>query len=83
MPVEGAFAEEAPGADDAPEDTAVEVDARDGAGEAVDSFRRADPRDVGEHPVQNGDLGDAGDEGGDHLDGEEDFRGDFHVVAQL
>ena len=81
MPVKGAFAKEAARADDATEDTAVEMNARDGAGETVDSFRRADAGDVDEHPVQDGDLSDAGDEGCDHLDGEEDFGGDFHVVA--
>lgn len=81
--VEGVFAEEAVGADDAPKDAAVEVDARDGAGEAVDGVRGADVRDVGEHPVQDGDLDEAGDEGGGELDFEEEFGGDFHVVAQF
>ena len=80
-PVEGSLAEEAPGADDAPEDAAVEVDPGDGAGEAVDGVWAADARDVGEHPVQDGDLDEARDQGGGDLDLEEEFRGDLHVVA--
>lgn len=35
MPIEGVRAKEAGGTDDAPKDTAVEVDACDWAGEAV------------------------------------------------
>lgn len=49
--VEGGGAEEAVGADDAPEDGAVEVHAGDGAGEAVDGRGVAEGGDVGEHPV--------------------------------
>ena len=59
--VEGAGAEKAVGADDAPEYGAVEVHAGDGACEAVDCFGSADVGDVGEHPVENADLDDAGD----------------------
>lgn len=81
--VKGAFAEEAARTDDAPEDAAVKVDTRNGAGEAVDGFGRADARDIDEHPVEDGDLGDAGDEGGGHLDGEEELGRDFHVVAEF
>ena len=80
-PVEGAFAEAALRADYAPEDTAIEVDAGYGACEAVDCLRGADVGDVGEHPVQDADLDDAGDEGGGYLHFEEEFRGDLHVVA--
>ena len=40
------------------------MDAGDGAGEAVDGVGGADVGDVDEHPVQDGDLDDAGDEGG-------------------
>ena len=54
-----------------------------GAGKTVDGFGRADVGDVAEHPIQDSDLGDAGDEGGDHLDFEEEFGGDFHVVAEF
>ena len=43
--------EAAAGPHDAPEDAAVEVDAGDGAGEAVDGVGVADGGDVGEHPV--------------------------------
>lgn len=81
--VEGAGAEEALRADDAPEDAAVEVHAGDGAGEAVDGFGGADFGDVGEHPVQDADLDDARDEGGGDLDLEEEFGGDLHVVAEF
>ena len=79
--VEGAFAEETVRADDAPEDAAVEVHAGDGACEAVDGFRGADVGDVGEHPIQDADLDEAGDEGGGDLDFEEEFRRNLHVVA--
>ena len=67
-PVEGALAEKALRSDYAPEDGTVEVDAGYGACEAVDCFRSADVGDVGEHPVQDADLHDAGDEGGGYLD---------------
>ena len=55
----------------------------DGAGEAIDGVVSAEGRDVDEHPVQDGDLGERRDESGGQLDGEESFRGDFHVVAQF
>ena len=57
------------------------MDAGDGAGEAVDGVRGADVRDVGEHPVQGGDLDEGGEEGRGQLELEEQFRGDLHVVA--
>ena len=79
--VEGVLAEEAVRADDAPEDGAVEVHAGDGADEAVDCLGGAEVGDVGEHPVEDADLDDAGDEGGGDLDFEEEFGRDFHVVA--
>ena len=79
--VEGAVAEEALRADDAPEDGAVEVHAGYGAGEAVDRFRGADAGDVGEHPVEDADLDEAGDERGGNLNFEEEFGRDLHVVA--
>lgn len=79
--VEGAGAEEALRAHDAPEDGAVEVHAGDGAGEAVDGGRGADVGDVGEHPVQDADLDEARDEGGGYLHFEEELGGDLHVVA--
>lgn len=81
--VEAFSAEEPCGADDAPEDAAVEVHAGDGAGEAVDGGGRAYAADVGEHPVEDADLGEAGGDGGGELDGEERARGDLGVVAQL
>lgn len=86
-PDEGAVdcrgAEELAGADDAPEDGAVEVHAGNGAGEAVDGLGGADAADVCKHPVEDADLGDGGDEGGDDLDEEHDARRDLHVVAEL
>lgn len=59
------------------------MDTRDGAGEAVEGFGGADVLDVGEHPVQDTDLGDGGDERGDNLDEEHDAGGDFHVVPEF
>lgn len=47
----------------------------------IDCVWRADVGDVIEHPIQDSDLSDAGDDGGDHLDFEEEFGGNFHVVA--
>ena len=82
-PVGGAAAEELAGADDAPQDGAVEVHAGDGAGKAVDGLRGADARHVLEHPVEDGNLGEGADDGGDHLDAEEDPGWDFHVVTEL
>ena len=69
--VEGARAEKAVGADYAPEYGAVEMHPCYGACEAVDCFGSADVGDVGEHPVEDADLDDAGDQGGDYLDFEE------------
>ena len=51
--------------------------------ETVDCVWRADVGDVAEHPIQDTDLSDAGDEGGDHLDFEEEFGWDFHVMAEF
>lgn len=86
-PYEGAigcgFSEEAGGADDAPEDAAVEVDAGDRTGEAVEGLWGADVGDVGEHPVEDGDLGEGGDYCGKELNVEEEAGGDFHVVSEF
>ena len=79
--VEGAFAEKALRADYAPEDGTVEVHAGYGTCEAVDCFGSAYFGDVCEHPIQDADLDDAGDEGGSYLDFEEQFGRDLHVVA--
>ena len=57
--VERAGPEEALGTYDAPQDTSVEVNACDGAVEAVDGFGGADAGDVVEHPVQDADLSQA------------------------
>lgn len=81
--VEGGRAEEAGGADDAPEDGAVEVDAGERAGEAVAGVGGAEGGEVAEHPVEDADLRQAGDQGGQHLDLEEEARGQLHVVAEL
>ena len=75
------MAEESLRANHAPEDGAVEMDTGDGAGEAVDCFRGADIGDIGEHPVENPNLDDTGDEGGGHLDFEEELGRYLHVVA--
>lgn len=61
--VEGARAEEAGGADDAPEDAAVEVDTGDGAGEAVHGMRCTDAGNKIEHPIENTDLRQTRDNG--------------------
>lgn len=81
--VGGSGAEELAWSDDAPEDRAVEVDARNGACEAVEGVGGADALDVGEHPVQHADLRDGRDEGGDDLDEEHESGRDFHVVPKL
>lgn len=57
--------------------------AGDGAGEAVDGLGRADAFDVCKHPVEDADLGDGGDEGGDDLDEEHDAGRDLHVVPEF
>ena len=59
------------------------MDACDGASEAVDGLRGADVGDVSEHPVQDGDLGEAGYKSGEHLDGEKKAGRDLHVVAEF
>ena len=69
--------------DNTPEDAAVEVHACERTGEAVNCFRCADAGDIFKHPVQDADLGDAGDNRGDHLDFEEETGWDFHVVAEF
>lgn len=81
--VDGFGAEELVWADDTPEDRAVEVDASDGAGEAIDGLRSTESLHVRKHPVENTDLSQRGHEGCDDLDGEENARGNLHVVAQL
>ena len=57
--------------------------AGEGAGEAVDGGWGAEVGDVGEGPVQDADLDDAGDEGGGQLDFEEELGRDLHVVAEF
>ena len=59
------------------------MDSRDRTSKAIDSLRRANARDVFEHPIQDTDLSDAGDESGDELDFEEKSGWDFHVMAQF
>lgn len=81
--VHGARAEELVDADDAPEDGAVEVDAGDGAGEAVEGGGGAESLDVDEHPVQDADLSNGGDQCRHDLDSEHDPGRDLHVVAEL
>lgn len=59
------------------------MDAGNGTGKTVDGFGSTDALDVGEHPVENADLGDGGDERGDDLDEEHDARWNLHVVAEF
>lgn len=79
--VELAGGEDAGGADRAPDYGGCEEDAAVGAGEVVWLVAGADGGDGGEGPVHHGDLDDRGPEAGEHLGGEGDSRGDFHVVA--
>lgn len=69
--------------DDTPEDTSVEMDASERTCEAVGGFLGADFGHVGEHPIQDANLGYGGNNGGDHLNYEEDSWRDFHIVAEL
>jgi len=82
-PVGGRGAEELVRPDDAPEDGAVEVDARERAREAIQRVGRADTRHVREHPVQHGDLRERREQRRGHLHGEERARRDLHVVPEL
>ena len=75
--------EELGGADHAPEDGTVEVDAGYRASEAVDGLGRADAGNVCEHPVEDRNLGERGHNRCHHLDFEEDPRWDFHVMPKL
>lgn len=79
--VQSISAEEALWSDDAPQHGAIEVDPRDGACETIDSFGGADARDGFEGPVEDGDLGQRRDDGGDELDLEEDAGRYRHVEA--
>lgn len=83
--VEGAWGEDALGADEAPDDGGVEEDAAVGAGEAVGLVLGADVFDgVGEEgPAEDGDLDEAGPDGGDGLGEEHGARGDLHVLAEF
>lgn len=67
-PVKRPFPKESMRADDAPENTAVEVYSRDRTGESVDSFRGADARNIGKHPVQDSNLRHTGHQRRSHLD---------------
>lgn len=77
------MAKEAAGPDDAPEDAPVKVDARNGTREAVESLWGADAGNVREHPVENADLRQRGDECGHHLYREKEAWGNLHVVAEF
>lgn len=67
----------------APKDTAIEVDTGEGADESIDCLRGADVWNIGEHPVQDEDLGDGRDNCGYHLDGEEGSWWYLHVMAEF
>lgn len=69
--IQRARREEAARHDGAPYHARVEVRAREGAGEAVGRQVRADVRDVGQGPVDDGDLRQGADEDADGLDEEE------------
>ena len=60
-------AEEFSWSDNTPKDAAIEVNASKRAGEAVNGLWRADIGNIGEHPVQDTDLSDGGDDRGRHL----------------
>lgn len=81
--VEGARPKKSLWSHHAPKDRAVEVDAGNGAGEAVDRFWGADPRDIGEHPVQDANLRQARDDGCGQLKVEQDPWRDLHIMPQL
>ena len=81
--VEPPFPKESLGTDDAPQNAAIEMYSRDRTGEAVDGLGSADALNMGKHPVQDSDLRDTGDKCGRHLDFEEDFRRNLHVMAEL
>lgn len=51
----------------------------DGAGEAVDCFRRADAFDIVECPIEDNDLREGSDDGGEELNFEENAGWDRHV----
>ena len=65
--IQGAWTEESVGSDYSPEDTAVEVDSCDRTVEPVNGLRCADAGNVNEHPIEDTDLGETRDQGGDHL----------------
>lgn len=77
------MAKEAAGPDDAPEDAPVKVDARNWTREAIESLWGADAGNVREHPVENADLRQRGDECGHHLYREKEAWGNLHVVAEF
>lgn len=81
--VDGAGPEKLAGPYDTPQDGPVEVHPRNGTGEAVEGLGAADALDVGEHPVQDANLGDGRDERGDNLDEKHDSWRNLHVVAQF
>lgn len=82
--VDGARGEDALGPDEPPDDGGVEEDAAVGAVEFVGLVLGADVGDgAAEGPFQDGDLHDAGPEGGDGLGHEHGAPGDLHVLAQF
>ena len=81
--VERARAEETVWTDDAPQDASIEMHPCDRTVKAVDCLWCADAGNISEHPVQNSNLSDAGDEGRDHLDGKEKFRRYLHVMSKF
>ena len=80
--VDGAGGEDALGADETPDDGGVEEDAAVGAVELVGLVLGADVGDgATEGPFEDGDLHDAGPEGGDGLRHEHGAPRDLHVLA--
>jgi hypothetical protein len=69
--------------DDTPKDAAIEVYPCKRTDKPVNCLWRADIRDIGEHPIEDEDLGDGRNDGGYHLDGKKYSRWDLHVMAEF
>lgn len=78
--VELAGGEDALGADKTPDDGGLVEHTAVGAAVVIGLGFAADVFDGGETPVHHGDLDNGGPEGSDHLGGEGDSWGQFHVV---
>lgn len=81
--VGGFGAKELLGADDAPENAAIEMHASDWADEAVYGVGCAYERDIGEHPVEDDNLRKGRHNCSCHLHSEQRSRWNLHVMAKL